>query len=201
MGKNNLLQKTAAAGLLLACAASAEAGKFEGFYLGIGGAHIPEFAAVQRAAYPDNQSLWDSLWGELRLGASYAVVDQLSVDLRLDGLLHYYADASTSHFDSLILPGLGAVYVLSPGPPSLYIGADVSFPLFSTGSERFSLESDGPGLGLTIGWVQPGILFEIGYRLLPVRVSGPAQKPRRTLGCVSLRMMRPFSLGTAYLFT
>jgi len=177
--------------LFLACVASAEAGKFSGFYLGIGGAHIPDFAAVQRAAYPDNQSLWDSLWGELRLGASYTVVDQLSVDLRLDALLHYYADVSTSHFDSLIIPSLGAVYALSPGPPSLYIGAEVSIPLFSTGSERFSLESDGPGLGLTIGWVQPGVLFEIGYRLLPVRVSGPAQEPRRTLGCLSLRIMRP----------
>lgn len=179
------------AGLLLACAASAEAGKFEGFYLGIGGAHIPDYASIQRAAYPDNRSLWDSLWGELRVGASYAVINQLSVDLRLDALAHYYADVSTSHFDFLILPGLGVVYALSPGPPSLYIGADVSFPVFAAGSDRFSVESDSVGLGLTIGWVQPGILFEIGYRLLPVRVSGLAIEPRRTLGCISLRIMRP----------
>ena len=152
---------------------------------------------------PDYKSMMEDVYGEvdastigwvdLQAGARYGFSDAFTFTPGMDLLINYFVPEEEDTFLSyILLPSAGIQYAFQNNP-AYYLGAEVSYPLASSGSDSLDLSASGPGFGAYLGYMtEQEWNIEFGYSMLPVENAAEDEAEEYNLGGFVLKVNRRF---------
>jgi hypothetical protein len=170
-----------------------------GFEFGLGLATSGDKSDIGEKAYnADSSGL--GMFIELQAGVPIGVTDNVVIKPELSYLFSFvtvegpYAD--DTYIDSVFIPSVSAeYYVNSHKANSFFVGANIGFPIPSSGSDAYELEKDGISYGIYGGYAFSGnFKAQLGYRSIPVEVVywDGIYKESANLGGVTFRLAYTF---------
>lgn len=152
----------------------------------------PDYKSMMEDAYGEVDASTIG-WVDLQAGARYGLSEAFTFTPGLDLLINYFVPQEEGTFLSyILLPSAGIQYEFQNNP-AYYLGAEVSYPLASSGSEELDLSAAGPGFGAYLGYMTDKEWnIEFGYSLLPVENGAEDEAEEYNLGGFVLKVNRRF---------
>jgi hypothetical protein len=171
-----------------------------GFEFGFGLSTSGDRSDILEKAYAADSSGLGMFLG-LQAGVPIGVSENVVIKPELSYLLGFvkvegvYSD--DTYIDSILIPAVAAEYYInSYVKSSFFLGADIGYPVPSSGSDgAYELEKDGVSYGVYGGYSFSGnAKILLGYRSIPVEVVYKnGKKESANLGGVSLRFAYTFN--------
>ncbi len=140
------------------------------FNLGGGFLVSPDYKDLIDVAY-DDYDIWGGYgWLDLTATGSFIVNEHFSYAGYVDWMFNFGA-GDVSFFNSVVIPGVSTRYRFSENPSSGFLEAGIGYPIPSTGSDRYDLDSDGVSFKGELGYeFSENWELSLGYRYVPIEV-------------------------------